>query len=79
MTESSSSSIEEQPPPMDPISASVDGQGHIFGLPELPLPKQMKMKHRYDPIVYQVTNLLMQDGKLSVAQRVRSSVLLLVA
>ena len=29
------------------------------------------MKHRYDPVVVQVTNLLMQDGKLSVAQTVR--------
>ena len=34
------------------------------------------MKHRYDPVVTQVTKLIMQDGKLSVAQRVWSPYLL---
>ncbi len=48
--------------------------GQIFGLPELPLPSKSHLKHRYDPIVEQVTNLLMQDGKKSIAQRVRPSV-----
>lgn len=51
-----------------------EGQGHLFGLPELPLPSKQHIKHRYDPIVEQFTNLLMQDGKLSRAQRVRPSV-----
>lgn len=50
--------------------------GHNFELPALPLPSRMHMKHRYDPIVKQVTNLLMRDGKLSVAQRVCPSVFL---
>lgn len=56
---------------IDPESAEVQNQGHIFGLPELPLPSTSHLKHRYDPVIHQVTNLLMQDGKLSKAQRVR--------
>ena len=48
----------------------IETTGHKFGLPELPLPSTSNMKHRYDPVVVQVTNLLMRDGKLSVAQRV---------
>ena len=63
---------------IDPESAEVQNQGHIFGLPELPLPSTSHLKHRYDPVVHQVTNLLMQDGKLSKAQRVRPSVPLLI-
>jgi small subunit ribosomal protein S7 len=53
----------------DPVSL-----GHKYGLPDLPLPSNSNLKHRYDPVVSQVTNLLMKDGKLSVAQRVGSSV-----
>lgn len=45
--------------------------GHKFGLPELPIQSTDNMKHRYDPVVVQITNLLMQHGKLSVAQTVR--------
>lgn len=56
---------------INPESAEVENPGHIFGLPELPLPSTSHLKHRYDPVVHQVTNLLMQDGKLSKAQRVR--------
>ena len=48
--------------------------GHKFDLPTLPLPPNANLKYRYDPVVAQVTNLLMKDGKLSVAQRVGSSV-----
>lgn len=54
--------------------AKTNPSGQIYGLPELPLPSTSNLKHRYDPVIHQVTNLLMQDGKLSVAQRVRSSV-----
>ncbi|KAL8768356.1 MAG: hypothetical protein Q9209_005390 [Squamulea sp. 1 TL-2023] len=43
--------------------------GHKFELPALPLATNMHLKYRYAPIVKQVTNLLMRDGKLSVAQR----------
>jgi small subunit ribosomal protein S7 len=49
--------------------------GHKFGLPNLPLPSSSNLKHRYEPVVEQVTKLLMRHGKLSVAQRVGSSVL----
>lgn len=48
--------------------------GHKFGMPALPLPSEGNLKHRYDPVVSQVTKLLMRDGKLSVAQRVGLSV-----
>jgi small subunit ribosomal protein S7 len=45
--------------------------GLKFEAPTLPLPKDGHVKHRYDPVVEQVTNLLMRHGKKSVAQRVR--------
>lgn len=45
--------------------------GLKFEMPTLPLPKDGHVKHRYDPVVEQVTNLLMRHGKKSVAQRVR--------
>ncbi|KAI9714286.1 MAG: hypothetical protein M1820_000247 [Bogoriella megaspora] len=38
-------------------------------LPDLKLPRDLNLKHRYDPVVHQITNLLMRDGKLGVAQR----------
>jgi small subunit ribosomal protein S7 len=50
-------------------------EGHKFGLPNLPIPSDSNLKYRYDPVVSQVTNLLMRHGKKSVAQRVGSSVL----
>ncbi|KAF3038239.1 hypothetical protein E8E11_005102 [Didymella keratinophila] len=43
--------------------------GLKFEAPTLPLPKDGHVKHRYDPVVEQVTNLLMRHGKKSVAQR----------
>lgn len=46
--------------------------GQKFGVPDLPLAPMSHLHYRYDPVVSQVTNLLMKDGKLSVAQRVRS-------
>ncbi len=55
--------------PVDP-----DEVGHKFGIPELPLPSDGNLHNRYHPVVDQVTNLIMKDGKLSVAQRVGSSV-----
>jgi small subunit ribosomal protein S7 len=45
-------------------------EGTKFGLVSLPLPKDGHVKHRYDPLVDQFTNLLMRDGQKSVAQRV---------
>ena len=56
---------------------AVESQGHIFGLPELPIPPRNHLKYRYEPIVQQVTGLIMKSGKLGVAQRVRPSVPLL--
>lgn len=53
---------------LNPYDSAVEG--HKYGLPNLPIPSQMHMKHRYDAVVSQVTRLLMQDGKLSKAQRV---------
>jgi hypothetical protein len=44
--------------------------GLKFEMPSLPLPKDGHVKHRYDPVVEQVTNLLMRDGEKSVAQTV---------
>jgi len=49
--------------------------GYKFPLPELPLPPFSNRKERYDPVVDQVTNLIMKDGKLSVAQRVSPTTL----
>lgn len=49
--------------------------GHKFPLPTLPLPSNAHKDYRYDPVVRQVTNLLMRDGKLSVAQRNMSFIL----
>jgi small subunit ribosomal protein S7 len=39
--------------------------GAKFSLPDLPLPPTSRLRHRYSPIVDQVTNLIMQDGKVS--------------
>ncbi|SPQ26833.1 f3c73c71-ba10-44dd-b416-81854bab44d0 [Thermothielavioides terrestris] len=50
--------------PLDPAL-----EGHKFGLPELPLPPQKHIKHRYNEVVEQITRLLMRDGKLAKAQR----------
>jgi small subunit ribosomal protein S7 len=44
--------------------------GLKFEMPALPLPKDGHVKHRYDPVVEQVTNLLMRHGEKSVAQSV---------
>lgn len=52
---------------LDPFEE--DSPGHKFGLPALPVPSRMHMKHRYEPVVAQITKLLMRDGKLSKAQR----------
>lgn len=54
--------------PFDPAQV-----GHKYGLPDLPIPGDMRMKRRYDPVIVQMTRLIMKDGKLSKAQRVRTS------
>ena len=54
-----------------PAAAAPAVPGLKFDMPVLPLPKDGHVKHRYDPVVDQVTNLLMRHGQKSVAQRVR--------
>lgn len=61
----------------DILPQSDEPPGHIFGLLPSPLPRDAVLKHRYQPIIKQFTNLMMRDGKLSKAQRVRPSVSLI--
>jgi small subunit ribosomal protein S7 len=49
---------------------SPDVLGHKFGVPELPIARDMNHKTRYDPLITQCTKLLMRNGKLAKAQRV---------
>jgi small subunit ribosomal protein S7 len=56
----------------NPATTTPQIPGLKFELPVLPIPKDAHVKHRYDPVVEQVTNLLMRHGKKSVAQRVCS-------
>lgn len=49
--------------------------GHKYPLPILPLPSNMHKDYRYDPVIKQITNLMMRDGKLSVAQKNMSALL----
>lgn len=47
------------------------GVGHKFALPDVQSIKRTDhFKHRYDPVVEQVTKSLMKHGKLATAQRV---------
>lgn len=52
-------------------TADVSTEGHKYGLPTLPLPSELHHKYRYSEVVNHATKLLMKDGKLSKAQRVR--------
>ena len=60
---------------MNRQSTDLGGEGHVFGLPTLPMPRNMHMKRREDLVVDQVTKLILQSGKLSKAQRVCSLIL----
>ncbi|KAI9664817.1 MAG: hypothetical protein M1821_006265 [Bathelium mastoideum] len=44
-------------------------------LPNIRIPPELRLKQRYDPLIHQVTNLLMRDGKLGVAQRNMAQIL----
>jgi small subunit ribosomal protein S7 len=55
---------------LDTIRTDAAMSGVKFGMPKLPLPSNAHLKHRYDPIVEQVTTLLMWDGKLNAARKV---------
>jgi small subunit ribosomal protein S7 len=57
---------------LDPFDPTL--VGHKYGLPDLPIPANMRAKYRYDPVVLQMTKLIMRDGKLSKAQRVRITI-----
>ena len=46
------------------------GDEHKFGLPKAPLARTDHLKRRYDPVVEQLTKVLMRHGKLATAQRV---------
>ncbi|KAF9876076.1 30S ribosomal protein S7 [Colletotrichum karsti] len=50
-------------------------RGHKFPLPSLPLPPHSHLKSRYHPVLDQLTNLMMRDGKKSLAQRNMAMVL----
>ncbi|KAK2049274.1 ribosomal protein S7 [Colletotrichum somersetense] len=43
--------------------------GYKFPLPKLPLPPHSHLKSRYHPVLDQMTNLMMRDGKKAQAQR----------
>ena len=60
------------PPPMTfrDIAHEMGGEGHKFGLPEVPLARTDHFKKRYHPVVDQLTKALMRHGKLSAAQKV---------
>ena len=48
------------------------GDGHKFPLPDLSeWTRKDHIKRRYDPVVEQLTKMIMRDGKLSKAQSVR--------
>lgn len=49
--------------------------GAKFPLPTLPIPARGHLKHRYSPLMVQVTNFLMRNGKKATAQSVMDHVL----
>ena len=51
---------------------SIEQEGHLFGLPEMPMPRNMHLRRRDDTMIGQLTRLIMRDGKLSKAQSVSS-------
>lgn len=83
---SSQSGLPEMDPSMIPSAeqravfaseAQVPAVGHKFPLPPSPLERHERFKNRfrYDTIVDQVTNLIMQHGKKATAQRNMAHVL----
>lgn len=49
----------------------LQGLGHKWPLPSRPYPDGFNHKKRYHPVIEQVSRLMMRDGKLATAQRVR--------
>ena len=66
---------ESQPPAPAFASIQEAKKGHKFPLPSMPLPQGSEKDKRYDPVVQQVTNLIMRDGKKAAAQRNMSVIL----
>jgi len=58
---------------LNPFNPKVDG--HKYGIPETPWQQHTHLKDRYDPVLAQVTRLMMRHGKLAKAQRVHSPLL----
>ncbi|KAF2860088.1 ribosomal protein S7 [Piedraia hortae CBS 480.64] len=56
-------------------SAHETVQSHKFPLPPLPLPPNSHLQQRYDPLVQQLTNLMMRDGKKARAQTYMATIL----
>lgn len=52
-----------------PTTQSVESIGHKFGLPTLPIPATYHKDKRVEPIIDQVTNLMMRHGEKAKAQR----------
>lgn len=50
-------------------------EGLIYPAPATPLSREMIKDTRYDPIVEQLTNLIMRDGKKATAQRNMATIL----
>ena len=80
-SKSSSRSFSTSARKLQLVQVLADGQklprpGHTFELPDLPLPEHshLKSKYRTEEIVYQVTRLIMRDGKLAKAERVSPAV-----
>lgn len=69
----------EPPPPFDlsalqnMLSVAPVDKGTKFGMPEKKMERTDHLKHRYDPVVNQVTKLMMTHGKLATAQKVTNS------
>lgn len=61
----------EVPEYYDEVQGDVGNIGHKWPLPQRPYGEGFNHKKRYHPVLEQITRLLMRDGKLSVAQRVR--------
>lgn len=53
----------------DQSSLQDEKRGHKFPLPSLPLPPHSNKDERYDPVVEQLTNLMMRHGEKATAQR----------
>ncbi|OLN85120.1 37S ribosomal protein S7, mitochondrial [Colletotrichum chlorophyti] len=61
--------------PGDVEVAAPTNPGHKFPMPTLPLPPHSHLKERYHPVLDQLTNLMMRDGKKAQAQRNMAMVL----